>query len=879
MIKYKLIDARTPREDIQALLDELSRAELWGFDIETHDRNAHPGLKVYNNEKRHVFDHRRTVITGFSTYVEGSETGYYFNMNQADVENRLPADFYKLIFASVNPDAICVAHNAPYEIVNLRQCWDGQEIDNLVCTLQMAVSHHGPDEYDVNDFYRQPLPMAFHKFAKDIITVWSSFEQGDRPSGAQQELLSKFTSKTSKAAHSWNGFVSDIAIGYNLKKLTKSVFGYDQLPFNELLKRHGAKDMGDLTGEQVLAYGADDAYWAVRHYRYMFDDMMANNPKALVAFFEQENPMIQLYADAWQEGIRLDMSQVFQRRDIERVNMAIQLRKLKAQLKNALPFPVDPHGKLMERDKSWYPKGWEKKRKDIERWVNSRDESDDFKQCFQVSNPIGNAWFEETTGKAAPKGKLNVGYWQTQRSIMYDLLSLPMQYAEGKVASDSDARGKIREQLKPGLAADIMETIQEIADIEQRMKLYLTPYTLLMDPETSRVYPSLSSQLATRRLATSFPNPMQLAKQGDSAYIRSFYLGDDDDSVVCSADWSAVELVLIGDQSGDEGFKKVYGQIPYGDMHTGSAVDALSIKTMPGITEEEFREFKFGRNPNNRPLVDFSGRTLTPKDFHKWARGTPIGKGINFGYWYSGAVSTVAENLGLSDVQHWDLVDKYRSRFPVAEAWRIGVQDEAARQGYIILPDGHRRVRFELTNDFRPALINKFADITANPAMIRYAEVAAKRIMSRGKNQVVNSMIQGTCATLAKRSLLNLKKLLSAAGITFGYQGDGTLAEVRLMMPIHDELVFSVKKRVLLQFIPLLRQAMAEHPDIVKDLPLNCTVAIGRTFRPFDKENPHMSQIELDEAQVIPGIVEKDLEGSKLSDDKVAELLDWMFSR
>ena len=46
------------------------------------------------------------------------------------------------------------------------------------------------------------------------------------------------------------------------------------------------------------------------------------------------------------------------------------------------------------------------------------------------------------------------------------------------------------------------------------MKLYLTPYSQLMDPETHRLYPVVSSMLATRRMAASFPNPMQLAQTG-----------------------------------------------------------------------------------------------------------------------------------------------------------------------------------------------------------------------------------------------------------------------------------------------------------------------------------------------------------------------------
>ena len=888
MINSILIDARTPRDVIDKLKAELRATKLYGLDCETQDESRHAGLNAYNNGTRHVFDHRRTVMTGFSIYCAGSADAYYINLAHADYANTLELDVAHQILDAASPDAICVAHNAPFEIVMFEQCLN-RGIPNLVCTLQMAVSHHGPDEYDLSTFYATPLPKAFHKLVPEILIEYAMYEGGSTSSG-QQELLGKFIAKESKAEHSYNGFVKSIAKGYALKALTKSRFGYEQMEFKALLDKFGAAHMGELTGEQVCSYGADDAYWAVKHYEWMFADMLKTNPHALKAFFETENPMVRVYADSWREGIRLDLAQVFERQRVERIDMAQRLRDFKARIRALLPFPVEQHKRLAEKE-SWYEKNWQAKRRQIELWANSPDSEDDFEQVFQVSNPIGNAWAIEQ-GVAVPKaGKLNLVYYHGMRTIIYDLLQCKMHYDQGKVASDAEARGRIREWIEKQLPttttpmdvddADAklwklrlaaMVDLQELSDIEQRMKLYLTPYTQLMDPETSRVYPSLSSRLATRRLATSFPNPMQLAKSGNSAYIRGFYLPDGADDIVISADWSAIELVLIGDLSGDAGFAEVYGQIPYGDMHSGAAVDALSVRTLPGLTEEEFREFKFGRNPNNRVLRDFSGRDLSPSDYHKFTRGTPVGKGVNFSYWYSGALSTVANNLGWTDDEHWEAVDKYRARFPVAEAWRTGVQDLAVEQGYIVLPDGHWRTRFECTWDWSKAMKQKFVDLSPSNSMQSYADLANRRIQSRSKNQVVNAVIQGTCATLAKRSILNLQKLCAAAGLEW-------IVDYRLMMPIHDELVFSVRRDVALRFIPLLRQAMTEHPTLVKTLPLNCTVAIGRTFRPFNKEDPRLSQIELDEAQKIEGVVGKELEGTVLDETMVAKVIDYMFEK
>jgi DNA polymerase I-like protein with 3'-5' exonuclease and polymerase domains len=869
-VSTELIDLRNVAEKLNPFLDKLRAAKLFGLDCETTDvETRHEGLNAYNTKTKLVFDHRRTTMTGFSIYLDDDDVAYYFNLNHADVENRLPAEIISAVLDEVPDDAIGVAHNLPFELVMFKQCY-GRDLKNFVCTLQMAVSHHNPDEYDLFDFQQAGLPAKFLKIAKDIIPIWADYD--GRLNSEQQELLSKFIAKESKAEHSYNGFVKSIAKGYSLKRLTKSRFGVDQMTFQEVLgdKEH----MGQLTGEEVAEYGADDAYWAVQHYKWLLADMLENNPKALIAFLKTENPMVYIYAESWLNGVRLNLGQVFARREIERAEMAKTLRDFKVDLKDFLPFPPTLNQKLAEKE-AWYAKGGEAKRNQIVRWVNSPNVSDDFAQTFQVSNPIGNAWAIEKGIKVPKSGKLNIVYYHGMRTIMYDMLGLRIEYDEGSVTSDKDARGRARERLEKVVdegnnrhKLKVMESLQKMADIEQRMKLYLTPYTQLMDPETGRVYPSLSSQLATRRLATSFPNPMQLAKSGGSAYIRGFYLGDTDEHVVVSADWSAIELVLIGDFSGDREFAKVYSQIPYGDMHSGAAVDALSVKTLEGLTEAEFREFKFGRNPNNRVLRDLSGAEVSASEFYKFARGTAVGKGVNFSYWYSGALSTVANNLGMSDDQHWELVDRYRARFPEAEAWRISKQEEAVANGFITLADGHRRTRYEATPWWHDAMHEKFRRLSAAPGLLKYADVAVRRLQSRAKNQVVNADIQGTCATLAKRTIL---KVRDAVGPLWG-------KEVRLMMPIHDELVWSVHKDYVLEFIPILRACMVDHKDIVTRLPLHSTVAMGRTFRPFDKTDPRRSQIELDEAQVIEGVIGQELEGTALSDDKIADVLEYIFS-
>lgn len=882
MVNRVLVDARNIDHYLPVVTGEMGASTLIGIDCETQDENRHAGLNTYNNKKRHVFDHRRTTMTGFSLFADGSDRAFYFNLAHADEQNRLSLAQALEVLRSINPNAILLSHKAPFELVMFEQCLGYEIVNDVVCTLQMAVSDHGPDEYDWATFCATPLPAQLKSKTKEIMQAFASYDpetRGQSLSGAQNELLGMFISKTSTAEHSYNGFVRNIAISYNLKKLVQSLFGYKMQTYEETLG--GLRHMGELIGEQVAAYGADDAYWVVPIFKHFRDKWLRESPALLKTFLIQENPMARVFADCWRDGVRLNQEAIRRGKLRERANMAQALREFKALVKQLLPFETGPRERMVEKQSKWYvsydkegnPKNrYLALRKRWTDWLATADSDDDFTQCNQVSGPVGNAWAIEL-GKPENKG-LNVGYWEAQRILLHDLMDLPFVYIDGEVTTDKEARGKLlmrAEKAENELHQKVLKAMNKIATIEQVMKLYLTPYSQLMDPETSCVYPDLSSMLATRRMAASFPNPMQLSKQGETTYIRGFYLGDSDDHFVVSADWSSVELVLIGDQSGDEGFREVFGQIPYGDLHTGAAADCLAVKTLPGLTEAEFREFKFGRNPNGRRLLDvFTGEELDPASFFKHTRGTPVGKGANFNYWYSGSLSTVGANLGWSSNEMWEAVERYRHRFPAAEAWRVATQDTVSQHGFIVLPDGHRRVRHEATDIWRAAMLAKFADITANPGWLHYADLACRRIRSRARNQAVNALIQGTCATLAKRSILRIREECDKKG----WLKSGM---VRFMMPIHDELVFSVHKDVVLEFIPILRRCMTDHKDIVRTLPLDCTVAIGKTFEPFNDKKPNpLAQIELDEAIPFDPIIGKEWEGKKLPDEKVKELVEWL---
>lgn len=877
-VKTYLVDRRNADTMLPFLIDKASKCTMIGFDTETDNRTAHEGIKKFNSGTRSAFDWRRMFVTGMSfSFLGDGPIAYYLNMAHADSENCLTWEEVKPIFDAVPSDGVILSHNAPFELTVMANNY-GIELRNVICTLQMAVSAYGPDEYDHEKYIGERFGDIKNLF-QDINLAFSSpmdlDENGNIKRGLnwqQLEVLNKVLGKQSVATFSYNGFIQSIRYGYGLKEAVQSFFGHKMTTYEEVIK--GREGMADLTGDEVVQYGGEDAYFVIPLFYKLMDHMAQKCPETIDTFFEQENPMIYIFSDIRREGIRVNLEAVESRRAQERSLFAQGLRDFKAVAKKLLPFPEELNQRLAEYD-TWYGpnpkkdgqiKGYEYRQRVVD-WLNSPDKEDDFEQACQVSSSVSSAWAGHDI-KA-----LNLGHYFQSRLFMYDLCRTKPIIYKGKVQSDAEARGTLKERFKNlsidepenaewhKLCVALIDRLSFLTNIETRMKLYLNPYTLLTDPETLRMYPEISSMLATRRMAGSNPNPMQLAKRGESTYVRGFYLPDQDDHVYIAPDWSQIELVLIGEFSGDPEFKEAFGQLPYKDLHLGAAADVLSV-VIEGVTADLLKNMHKmdEKDIPEKLLIKPNGEKMSPVEGKKYWR-TEVGKGSNFNYWYSGALSTVGEVLGWTPDQMWEATEAYRTRFAVAEAWRVGLIEQAKFDGYVLLPDGHRRTRWEVTHEWASITRNLFSTFGLE-GVNKFAEEFIKKTRTRAGNQLVNAKIQGTCATLAKRSALTIKEEIKGCGFDAFFK-----------MPVHDELVYSVNRRHAVEFIKMIRGVMSNHPSIISNLKIDCSVAMGRSFEPYKKDKLPHCLVELDEAPDILGFEE----GSKLSYDQIEQTLEFMF--
>lgn len=887
-IPCQLVDARNISLFLPYLIEKVKNAPYTGFDLETHNANAHEGIKKFNKHGKNVFDIRRTVVTGFSIFPEGDASAYYINLNHRDIENRVPYETIYPLLEEMQKHTLII-HNAQFEKIMMRATY-GYEIPNYIDTLQMAVSAYSPDSYDFGKFCSADLG-EIRKLLPQIAQAFEFWDGEQELNPQQAELVGQICGKSSEAAHSYNGFVKSIAIGYGLKQAVESFFGYRMEHYDECLEKseyarkrnlvlhdkqykHLAPyfqeepHMGHLTGEEVVSYGADDSFWCVQLYKALYQFMQENCPDSINTFFTQENRMADIYTNITTGGMRIDLQAVYKKRDEERVNAAHVLREIKTLFRELLPFPEEPNETLMKSE-TWYQKNWQKYRQQIIDFANAPDYDDTpegvLKQLMQVNGGIIKSYAEELD-LSKNKGIINLVHYMPSRTIYYDLMGHKIIKSKGKIQSGKETRGKMIESYdETSPEKRLLDCMNKLTSIDQVMKLYLNPYLLLIDPETSRVYPGISSELATRRMSMSNPNAQQLSKRGDSTYVRGFYLPDNDDHVIMSSDYSAVELCIPGELSGDPEFVQCFSTRPPGDLHSRAAAAML------GMSLDDFNSLAHlpenVTELNGVKFINTKGELLKPAKFRKWAR-TELGKGANFSYTFSGALSNLQEKLGWSNEHHWDMVEAYRQQFPVMEAWRVDTINFACQNGYVDLPDGHRRYRFEATEMWAQIMREKFLQAYDAPGVRNFLRKFIKLTQTRAKNQSVNSKVQGTAAALTKRAMWNLQQVINS-------KWDST--KCRILTAIHDEIVVSIHKDLAFEYNNLVREVMCDQPWLMKRCMLNSTVSMGRTFEPFDQKKAPLGQIELDEAPDVEWLP-KEVWGKKLDDEGIRKVLEYQFS-
>ena len=168
-------------------------------------------------------------------------------------------------------------------------------------------------------------------------------------------------------------------------------------------------------------------------------------------------------------------------------------------------------------------------------------------------------------------------------------------------------------------------------------------------------------------------------------------------------------------------------------------------------------------------------------------------KAINFGIIYGISAFGLANNLGIPQGEAKAYIEAYFARYPGIRDYMERTKTQCREQGFVETLFG-RKVHM-------PGIKDK------NPARRNFAERAA-----------INAPIQGTAADIIKRAMIRVPPALTDAGLG-----------ARMLLQVHDELLFEVAEAELEKTAAVVRQVMesACAPVLELSIPLVADIGTG----------------------------------------------------
>jgi DNA polymerase-1 len=148
-------------------------------------------------------------------------------------------------------------------------------------------------------------------------------------------------------------------------------------------------------------------------------------------------------------------------------------------------------------------------------------------------------------------------------------------------------------------------------------------------------------------------------------------------------------------------------------------------------------------------------------------------KAINFGLIYGMSPFGLTRTTDLTLAEAENFVKEYFREFPGVKKWLNNTRLEASRQGYVETLLGRRR--------YFPALA----------AGTNYT------IRQREEREAINAPVQGTAADIIKLAMIHLPEALTKAGL-----------KTRMLLQVHDELIFEVPEDELDKATRLVKEVM-----------------------------------------------------------------------
>ncbi|MEJ7767108.1 MAG: DNA polymerase I [Chitinophagaceae bacterium] len=169
-------------------------------------------------------------------------------------------------------------------------------------------------------------------------------------------------------------------------------------------------------------------------------------------------------------------------------------------------------------------------------------------------------------------------------------------------------------------------------------------------------------------------------------------------------------------------------------------------------------------------------------------------KSVNFGIIYGQGAFGLSENLGIPRSEAKDIIDNYKKTFPNIQKYMDDTINFAREHGYVRTLMGRKRW---------------LKDINSGNFTVRgYAE-----------RNAINSPIQGTAADMIKLAMIKIHKEFKALNL-----------KSKMLLQVHDELVFDAHKDEVEMIKPIIIHCMQTALLLPNDVPANAEIGVGMNW-------------------------------------------------
>ena len=359
------------------------------------------------------------------------------------------------------------------------------------------------------------------------------------------------------------------------------------------------------------------------------------------------------------------------------------------------------------------------------------------------------AELEANTYQAAGR-EFNLGSPKQLSEILLEKIPEQFQKKSRKTKTGYSTDAAVLDKLQGD--HPIVDDLLEHRTLSKLKSTYVDALPQLVRADTGRVHTDFNqTATGTGRLSSSNPNLQNIPIRTEfSRQIRKAFLPESGWLMV-SADYSQIELRILAHLSQEPVLIEAYQNNR--DVHTLTA------------------------------QLLFEKEEVTPDERR-------FGKTINFGVVYGMGAIKFGRSMGKSSADGKKFIERFNERYSKVFEFLEGVKKSAIALGYVSTILGRRRyLNFEEHGSLRRWKGSNPEDI--NPSQLK----SLSKNDAQSLRAAANAPIQGSSADIIKLAMIEVNKILQ------NYQA-------RLLLQVHDELIFEVPPDEWEELQPKIRTAM-----------------------------------------------------------------------